>query len=206
MRLILIRHGATEYSRARRYCGFSDPPLNDEGIRQSRQLAARLKGMRIDRVYSSDLRRARQTAEIVFPQDAIERAADWREMNFGLFEGLTHEQIMQRYPTLYRDWIRNPLEVRIPEGEGLPDLRRRVRESIFAAVSQHEHGTVAVVTHGGPIRVALCDALPLGPALFWQVEQALGAWSAIDYAAGAPGAVIVRNEVSHLAAWEAGVP
>jgi alpha-ribazole phosphatase len=205
MRLILIRHGATDCSRARRYCGCSDPPLNDEGIRQARHLAVRLKGTRIDRVYSSDLERARQTAEIVFPKHAIELAADWREMNFGLFEGLTHEQIMDRYPTLYQAWISNPIEVKIPEGEGLCDLNKRVQESISAAVSQHEGGTVAVVTHGGPIRVALCDALRLGPALFWQVEQALGAWNAIDYAEGMLPVVAVMNDVSHLAVPEAQV-
>jgi len=205
MRLILIRHGETDYSLARRYCGFSDPPLNDEGIRQARQLAARLKGMKIDKVYSSDLVRARQTAEIVFPKNAIEPVADWREMDFGLFEGLTHEQIMQRYPTLYRAWVDDPAEVKIPEGEGLQDLSERVQERIAALVSRHEGGTVAVVTHGGPIRIALCDALQLGPAMFWQVQQALGAWNAIDYAEGAPPAVIVMNDVSHLAAREAGV-
>jgi alpha-ribazole phosphatase len=205
MRLILIRHGETDYSLARRYCGFSDPPLNGEGIRQSRQLAARLTGMRIDEVYSSDLVRARQTAEIVFPKQSAASIADWREMNFGLFEGLTHEQIMDRYPTIYRKWVDDPAEVRPPEGEGLRDLRKRVQERISAAVSRHKGRTVAVVTHGGPIRIALCDALQFGPAGFRQVPQALGAWNAIDYAEGTPPGVVVMNEVSHLAAREAEV-
>jgi alpha-ribazole phosphatase len=205
MRLILIRHGETDYSLARRYCGFSDPPLNDEGIQQSRQLAVRLKGMRIDKIYSSDLARARQTAEIVFPKDAIEPVADWREMNFGLFEGLTHEQIIHRYATLYRHWVDDPARVEPPEGEGLRDFSKRVREGISAVVSQHGGTTVAVVTHGGPIRIALCDALQLGLPMFWQVQQALGAWNAIDYAEGVPPAVIVMNDVSHWAAPEASV-
>jgi alpha-ribazole phosphatase len=205
MRLILIRHGETDYSLARRYCGFSDPPLNDEGIRQSRQLAVRLKGMRIDQVYSSDLVRARQTAEIVFPQDTVEPVADWREMNFGLFEGLTHEQILHRYATLYRNWVDDPARVKPLGGEGLRDFSKRVRERISAVVSQHEGRTVAVVTHGGPIRIALCDALQLGLTMFWQVQQALGAWNAIDYAEGVPPAVIAMNDVSHWAAPEAGV-
>jgi broad specificity phosphatase PhoE len=62
-----------------------------------------------------------------------------------------------------------------------------------------------VVTHGGPIRIALCDALQLGPAGFRQVQQALGAWNAIDYAEGTPPMVVVMNEVSHLKASEARV-
>lgn len=200
MRLILIRHGETDYSAARRYCGFSDPVLNEEGLRQSRQLLAGLKDMRIDKVYSSDLSRARQTAEIIFARDSIEPAADWRELNFGLFEGLTHEQLMEKYRTLYEQWVNNPAEVKPPDGEGLADLRKRVQGRTAALLSQYQGKTVAVVTHGGPIRVLLCDALQGGLTLFWQIPQALGALNVIDYAEGAPPVVIALNDVSHLSA------
>jgi alpha-ribazole phosphatase len=204
--LILIRHGETDYSSARRYCGFSDPPLNEEGIRQSRRLAARLRSTRIDKVYASDLMRARQTAEIIFARGSIEPAADWREMNFGLFEGLKYEQLLEKYPTLYRDWVGNPAGVKPPGGEGLGDLRKRVQESVSAIVSQYQGENVAVVTHGGPIRVVLCDALQLGLTAFWQMQQAVGALNVIDYAEGAPPVVMAMNDVSHLSSREAEVP
>ena len=198
--MILIRHGKTDYGAARRYCGFSDPPLNDEGVRQSRQLAARLKDLRIDQVYSSDLTRARQTARILFANDSIEQTADWREMNFGLFEGLTYKQIMEKYPTLYRDWVDDPKKVKPPHGEGLSDLGERVKEKVSAILSRHAGKTVAVVTHGGPIRIVLCDALRLDLTRFWQMPQEFDACNVIEYAAGAPPAVIAINDVSHLSA------
>lgn len=117
VRLILIRHGETDYSSQHRYCGFSDPPLNDKGIWQCQQLAARLKDTKIDKVYSSDLVRARQTAEIIFGGRPIEETADLREMNFGLFEGLKYEQLIEKYPELYKSWIDDPEKVITPNGE-----------------------------------------------------------------------------------------
>ena len=97
VRLLLIRHGQTNYNSQNRYCGFSDPPLNDTGIWQCRQIPARLKDSKIDKVYSSDLLRARQTAEIIFGNNSIEETTDLREMNFGLFEGLKYEQLIEKY-------------------------------------------------------------------------------------------------------------
>lgn len=200
--MILIRHGKTDYGAARRYCGFSDPPLNDEGVRQSRQLAARLKDLRIDQVYSSDLTRARQTARILFAHDSVEQTADLREMNFGLFEGLTYEQIMEKYPVLYRDWVANPEQIKPPHGERLGDLSKRVKERVSAILSRHDGRTVAVVTHGGPIRMVLCDALQLDWTRFWQVPQEFGACNVIEYPTGAPPVVIAVNDVSHLSTQE----
>ena len=202
VRLILMRHGTTDYHAARRYCGFSNPPLNHEGTWQSRQLAARLKDLRIDKIYASDLMRARQTAKIVFENESIEQATDLREMNFGVFEGLRHEKIMERYPVLYRDWVDNPAKVKPPNGEGLRDLSTRVKERIAAILSQHEGKTVAVVTHGGPIRIVLCDALQFDLTMFWQIRQECGALNVIDYADGAPPAAVAVNDVSHLSAPE----
>jgi broad specificity phosphatase PhoE len=179
--------------------------LNQEGVWQSRQLAARLRDLSIGKVYASDLRRARETAQIVFAKAPIEPAADWREMNFGAFEGLTHEQLLERYPVLYRDWVDDPARVQPPGGERLGDLCARVREKMAALLSQHAGQTVAVVTHGGPIRVLLCDALQLDVSGFRQIRQECGAWNAVDYVQGAPPQVTVMNDVSHLTARKAGV-
>lgn len=201
-RLILIRHGETSYNSERRYCGHSNPPLNDVGMRQSNRLAVKLKGLQIDKVYASDLARAYQTAKTAFENDPIELAPDLREMSFGLFEGLNYEQITERYPTLYRDWVDNPEKVAPPNGEGLRDLSKRVREKVSSILSQHEGKTVAVVTHGGPIRIVLCDALRLDLAMFWRIEQELGALNVIDYARGATPRVIAMNDISPLSAEE----
>ena len=197
MRLILIRHGETDDSRARRYCGFRDPPLNSEGLRQAQRLATEGKDWRIDKVYSSDRRRARQTAQLLFAGHSLEETAAWREMNFGLFEGLTHEQLLDRYPALYRDWLDRPEEVPPPGGEGLGDLRRRVHEEVSRLLSRHASQTVAVVTHGGPMRILLGEALPPDSSLFWHIRPELGAWSVIDYVEGARPVVTALSNISH---------
>jgi len=197
-RLILIRHGETDYNSQKRYCGFSDPSLNNRGRRQSARLAESLKGWRIDKVYASDLKRTVQTAEIIFKSSIIEKIADFREMNFGLFEGLRYEEIIKEHPKLYRDWINNPLKVKIPGGESLKDLNERVKQRLSFILSQHEGKTIAVVTHGGPIRIILCDTGKFTLATFWEIEQETGALNIIDYPKGLPPVVVKMNDVSHL--------
>ena len=96
-RLILIRHGETDYSTEKRYCGLTDVCLNKRGIEQAEGLCQKLGEEDVDKVYSSDLRRASEFAKIVFKNKEIEPAPEFREINFGIFEGLTYEEIMARY-------------------------------------------------------------------------------------------------------------
>lgn len=197
-RLILIRHGETDYSLQNRYCGFSNPSLNNKGIWQAKKLADRLGDPSSVKAYSSDLKRAYETAKIIFKNNSIEKAADFREMNFGLFEGLKYEEIVRRHPKLYRDWVDNPEKVKIPNGEGLRDLRKRVKERLSLILSQQPGKTLAVVTHSGPIRVILCDALKLGLNMFWQIGQEAGALNIIDYAKESSPVVVKVNDISGL--------
>lgn len=202
MRLILIRHGLTDYNLENRYCGFSDPPLNDKGVWQAKKLADRLKNLKIDNIYSSDLKRAYETAEIIFKNNSAEKLADFREMNFGIFEGLKYEEIIKNYPKLYMDWIDNPMEIKIPHGEGLNDLNKRVKERLSFILSQHRGKTLAVVTHSGPIRILLCEALRFDLKMFWKIEQEVGALNIIDYTKESSLVVIKINDISHLSAKE----
>jgi broad specificity phosphatase PhoE len=165
-------------------------------------LAARLKDTKIDKVYSSDLMRARQTAKIIFEGRPIEEMADLREMNFGIFERLKYEQLIEKYPELYRSWIDNPEKVITPNGEGLRGLSNRVEERLSAIICRNEGKRAAVVTHGGPIRIVLCKALKLDLKMFWQIEQQLCALNIIDYDEGSPPSVIKMNDTSYLSADE----
>lgn len=197
-RLILIRHGETDYNLQNRYCGFTNPPLNNSGILQSKRLAAGLKDIRIDKVYSSDLKRAYQTAEIIFENNPIEKLADFREMNFGIFEGLRYEEIAKTHPKLYRNWISNPVKVKIPNGEGLKDLRKRVKQGLSFILSQNKDRTIALVAHGGPIRVVLCEALKFGLKMFWLIGQEFAALNIIDYVKESQALVLRLNDTSYL--------
>ena len=180
-RLVLIRHGETDYNLEKRYCGFSNPSLNDNGIRQAKVLADKLKNVGIDKIYSSDLERAYETARIVFKNRSIEKTEDFREMNFGIFEGLKSEEILEKYPKLYREWIDDPDKIELPEGEGLKDLSKRVKEKLPLIIPQDNDITIALVTHGGPIRIILCDAFKFDLKMFWQMKQEVGSLNMVDY-------------------------
>lgn len=204
-RLILIRHGETDCNLKRVYCGASDPFLNDRGIWQSKRLAARLKDTAIDKVYSSDLKRAYETAGIVFKNVRLEKLKDFREMDFGVFQGLRYEEVMEKYPYLYVKWVDNPAGVNIPGGESLEVLRERVIGGLTSVFSRHRGSTVAVVSHGGPIRIILCDALGFGLEKFWEIRQDSCALNIIDYPGTSAPRIIKLNDISHLSEEKAAV-
>lgn len=199
-RLLLIRHGETEYNLNKRYCGFSDPPLNTSGILQVKSLAKKLKGYEVSAAYSSDLLRAKQTAEILFPGYQIKTMPDFREYNFGIFEGLTYGEIMENYLTLYRDWIDNPSGVLLPSGEEFKAFKKRVCDALISVVSSNKDGTITLVTHSGPIRLILCEARGCGFEKFWEANQGNATFSVIDYSDDCvPMAIEVDESLHSLA-------
>lgn len=202
-RLILIRHGETDYNLQNRYCGFSNPSLNKNGIWQSKKLADRLVNIKVGKVYSSDLKRAVETATIIFKSNSIEQLSDFREMNFGIFEGLKYDEIVKKYPSRYKNWINSPAKIKLPNGEALEDLVERVRRELTFILSRHKDGKVALVTHGGPIRVILCDALKFNLDSFWKIKQDIAALNVIDYPENSSPIVVKMNDTSHLITQEA---
>lgn len=204
-RLILIRHGETDYNSNRRYCGFSNPSLNASGILQVKSLVKQLKEFDVAEVYSSDLLRAAQTAKAVFPKHQIKTILDFRELNFGIFEGLNYSEIMERYPELYQDWIRDPSNVLLPNGEEFGEFRKRVSSALSSIISLNKNKTIALVTHSGPIRLILCEALGYGPERFWEVSHENAAFSILDYPEGCTPIAIRINEPLHLLTRDSGV-
>lgn len=197
-RLILIRHGETDDNLQKRYSGARNPSLNQKGLWQAGRLAERLKDVRVDKVYSSDLKRAYETARIVFPQHAIEKTKDFREMNLGIFEGLQYKDIMEKYPDLYKGWIESPYDIKIPDGEDLKEVSQRVEKELSSILVLHDDKTVAVVAHGGPARIILYRASGNNQRNFWQIEQDNGALNIIDYPREAEPVVVKTNDISHL--------
>ena len=157
-RFVLIRHGETDWNVQKRYMGSADITLNGNGIKQAEMLAARLDKTGIDAVYSSDSTRAFVFARIVFPEFEITKHPGFREMNFGIFEGLTHEEIAARHGKVYDNWLKNPFTVAIPDGESFAALVTRVRSAAKEIATRHGNAAIAVVTHSGPIRALLQDA------------------------------------------------
>ncbi|MCQ9205721.1 MAG: histidine phosphatase family protein [Omnitrophica bacterium] len=200
-KLILIRHGQTDWSLQERYCGFTDVGLNEKGRFQARQLFKGLSKETIHKVYSSNTKRTRQFAEIVCKSMPIEELSGLREINFGIFEGLRYHEIMNRYPEIYKKWLDNPCDISIPRGEGLCDLAARVNKALVKILSNNTDKTIAVFTHAGPIRVILCDTLKLRLGEIWQIEVDLASISIIEFGGGR-GKILLLNDTSYLKAKE----
>ncbi|NQU95018.1 MAG: alpha-ribazole phosphatase [Candidatus Omnitrophica bacterium] len=196
-KLILIRHGETDYTTQRKYCGHENIPLNAQGIKQAKRLRSRLKNIQIDAIYSSDLLRAFETAKLVFPDMQVTRTEKLREINFGEFSGLTFADVESKYPGTYKAWIENPESVKIPNGESLPDLARRVDRFFERITKDNLKGNVAIISHGGPIRILLLGLQRRGLDKFWEIEQRTTAINIIDFDKGVPKFLKI-NDTSHL--------
>ncbi|OGW75189.1 MAG: hypothetical protein A2Z72_03920 [Omnitrophica bacterium RBG_13_46_9] len=196
-RLILIRHGETDYSVKRRYCGSQDIPLNTRGVRQSHRLKKRLKRSRIDEVYSSDLKRCLETACIVFGNTIVHKRKNLREIDFGLLAGLKYSDLKRKYPGIYKLWSEHPERLKMPGGESLPGFARRV-ERCFSGIARKNRGkNVAIVAHGGSIRIILLKLLKKDLGKMWEIEQSASALNVIDFAQGAPK-ISKINDTAHL--------
>ena len=170
-KLILIRHGQTDANVNKQYCGFSDSPLNSKGKLQAKQLKDQFKDIKIDAFYSSDLARAVETAQIIFPNEPIKVMKNFREYNFGVFEGLTYVQIMVHYSDIYSKWINDPSTESIPEGDSYITFSERIREGLQLLLEENDGKRIVLVTHSGPIRLMLSDALNYEPDMFWKIKQ-----------------------------------
>lgn len=150
-RILLARHGETEWNRVGRWQGHADPPLNDAGRGQAAELAERLAGDGIAAIYSSDLIRASQTARVVADRLGLPVVEDeaLREINVGSWSGLTRAEVEQRFPEGYARWLGGEIG---HDGETREELTTRVVGAVERIAAAHPAGTILVVTHGGAIR------------------------------------------------------
>lgn len=194
-RLLLIRHGQTAWNLEKRYCGFMDIGLNEQGINQAKCLSARLAGQEIHKVYSSDRKRAIQTAQLALNAGGVVMNPDLREIHFGVFEGLTYKEIMEKYPEIYIKWVENPFSVVIPQGEALRDFETRVINAFTDIVSVNPDKTVAVFSHGGVISIFINYILKTTD--FWDKIPHSTSLTVVEYNNG-QSKIKVFNDTSHL--------
>jgi len=149
-RLIVIRHGETEWNREKRMQGTTDTPLSDVGRIQARALGKRLAGRGFDALYSSDLSRARDTARAIAEQTGRELVVDPRlqERRFGIFEGLLAAEIIARYPEEHARFASRDPDYEVPGGESASAFARRCLGCLAEIAGRHRGAEVVVVTHG----------------------------------------------------------
>ncbi|MBE0410070.1 MAG: histidine phosphatase family protein, partial [Anaerolineales bacterium] len=153
MRLVLIRHGETDWNIEGRYQGQEDPPLNSAGVTQSFQLANKLVNLGLDVLYSSPLKRASQTAEIISSQLDLPLFIEPRfmEIHQGKWQNSLRSEIESQYPDLFKRWEDQPWEVQPPEGETLTQVQARVYAALDEIIPLHKRQTVGIVCHRIPI-------------------------------------------------------
>lgn len=154
-RILLIRHGETDWNRAQRIQGQIDIALNDTGVMQAQRLALALQNESFAAIYASDLGRAQATAQAVVQASGVALRTDarLRERHYGVFEGLTYTEIAEQWPILAQAWRERDPDFAPPGGESLVDLSERVLPALDALAGQHPGQQIVCVTHGGVIDV-----------------------------------------------------
>lgn len=174
--IYLLRHGEVEGADTRRFVGHLDVPLSALGERQCTAQATRLRPARLTALYSSDLTRARRSAEIIGGPHGLTPTVvpELREMAMGRWEGLTAAAIQAREPEAFAEWMSRVGEFPFPGGESVPDLLARAAPAFDAIVAAHAGRPIAIVAHGGTNRALLCRALglPLGRLLAFGQDYA----------------------------------
>ncbi len=166
--LILLRHGETEWNRELRFQGQVDVPLNATGHAQAQRLAQRLAGEPIDHLVSSDLSRARQTADPFARQVQASRGigldvdAALREQAFGRIDGMRVEDIKRDHADVWAGWTQFQSDYVVPGGESTRQFHTRVMAALWQMVASHPGRTLAVVTHGGVLDMVFRTARGLG--------------------------------------------
>ena len=173
MRLILVRHGQTEWNAGGRYQGQSNVALSSLGRRQAELLAASFPVKQLDAIYASDLDRARETAECVGKAFGIpvrpEKA--FRELSFGEWEGLTYQEISSRWPKEANKLFTAPDELCIPNGETFQDLQKRALDKIDELCKIHDGQNVGVFAHGAINKTILAGLMHIPLHYLWSLRQ-----------------------------------
>src|SRR5262245_51616150 len=210
--LVLTRHGLTDRSIPEQHLGQRiDAPLNEAGRTQAGALGERLRSVDFDRVISSPLRRARETAEIVAPAERVEVEDRLIEMDYGEWEGLTYEDLEREHGTARRAWEQAPDSLRYPGGESGNDVAARVAAFLGDLLADHvarhgaasaEEGPVLAVGHSSTNRILMCVALGLPVREFRQrfvQGQANLTVLRFEHGDGASDArLLVLNDTAHL--------
>ncbi len=198
-KLLLVRHGITEFNNTGRFAGYSDIELSAAGYSQVERLRDRLADEKVDAVYSSDLKRALVTAEVIFPEHKtdIVTCPELRETNYGDVEGLTFEEISRLYPEVAELVTNFSIQLKFPGGESFEGFIERVVRFLDRLKSHEPSETILVVCHGGPLRTLVCHLLGIDQAHWWQIRFDNASLSIVDTY---PRGVIISllNDTSHL--------
>ena len=200
MRLILVRHGETDWNAALRYQGHANIPLNEQGREQARKAGVRLARSGATALYTSDIVRAAETAAIVGAATGLapQPMPDLREIDVGQWEGLTPEELYRRFPEHMAAFDRDPARTVRLGGESYAQLQGRALVALNTLHAKHPGDEIVLaVSHGGTIRALLCHIIGLDLAHFGRLWLDNGSFTELRH--GAHGWRLVRlNDAAHI--------
>jgi broad specificity phosphatase PhoE len=181
--LIWIRHAEPDAAMSGRCYGHLDIALSDAGRAHAESIAHLVVNEAPCAIYSSSSRRAVETAQPLAAalHQSIKIRDSLREIDFGSFEGLSYDEIAARYPEAWVDWMATPTAVRFPGGESYPILAKRTRDEAARLLAAHPRQSIAIVSHSGPMRVVLADALRIAESDLFTIELPYGAIRVVDH-------------------------
>lgn len=173
-KIILVRHGQTEWNRVERFRGRADIPLNETGLAQAEATGLRVAAeWQPTAIYSSPLSRAIQTAEAIARNFSLEvqRYPGLIDIDYGEWQGLSPDEARQRWPAELDAWYNAPEKARIPGGESLEELRTRAMSTVNELAASHPGQTIGLIGHTVINRIILLGVLGLGNERFWRLRQ-----------------------------------
>ena len=209
MRLILVRHGSTDWNQQRRVQGLSNLGLNETGKRQAEALAQALKNERVDAIYTSPLRRAQETARAIarFHKVEVVTLDGLIELDVGEVDGMTYEDMRIHHGEFFIKWMADFTAVRLPGGGTVPELRDQCcaavkdilekQRTVAGEKCDDEDRVVVAVTHFFPIMCIICDTLGLALTYFRRLRLDVASMCTLDF--HPERAVLVSfNDTCHL--------
>ena len=199
MRLILVRHGETMWNRENRILGHTDVDLNEKGRKQAERLGVALKDEEVTAIYSSSLRRARETANEIVRYHNLEVIADdaFMELDAGDLDGLTFEEVMKRYGEFLKEWANDASSLKVPGGESIAEVQRRAWSAVNKLVDIHADETVIVVSHSLAIQSMINKALEMNLSNLRRLRLDLASISILNF--GKNGiSLLLYNDTCHL--------
>jgi broad specificity phosphatase PhoE len=170
--ILLVRHGETQWNAEEIFRGRADIELDETGNKQAALLAEHLSQAKIDAIYSSPLKRALKTAEVIASHHNlnVDTTPDLIDFDCGKWQGLSLQEVKAKYQKLYAEWIGNPERVKMPGGESLNDVTKRAMVLVNTVISRYK-GTVVLVSHRVVNKVLICALLGLDNSHFWNIRQ-----------------------------------
>ena len=197
-KLILTRHGETVWNVEKIYRGRTDVSLDEVGIKQAELSGKYLSNWELEAIYSSPLKRALDTANIIarYQKVGVYVAEGLIDFDYGEWQSLSEQEAKRLYPTLHNEWHNNPHKVKMPGGESLEDVRRRAIKVIDDVLSKYQ-GSVVLVSHRVVNKVLICSLLGLDNSHFWNIKQDVGGITIFNYVDWC--FILTRhNDTSHL--------